>query len=295
MRKERLKGFVTGLLTMALILGLAVPALAATVKQLNASYSGIKITLDGKAITPTDANGSTVEPFAVDGTTYLPVRAVANALGLGVGWDQDTQTVKLTSGGNQGGNPAPVPTTNFDADEIVSKLDVKEYTWDTRYYHYVALVVKNNSGFTLSPSIKMVLYDEAGNMIGAKNNSENAFENGCEMAFIFSNDTAFSKYSYEVSVKEDSYYRPVQSKLSYTVDTTDEKAVVAVTNNGTLNADFVECTALFFKGDKIVGYGTKYCVDSDSTIKPGNTEYAEISCYESFDSVKVYFTGRSKK
>ena len=107
--KQQWKGFVSGLLLATMVFGLGVPALAASVKQLNAAYSDIKITLDGKGITPTDANGNTVEPFAVDGTTYLPVRAVANALGLGVEWDGATQTVKLTSNPgdqSQSGNSA---------------------------------------------------------------------------------------------------------------------------------------------------------------------------------------------
>jgi V8-like Glu-specific endopeptidase len=61
------------------------------------SYRNIKITLNGLTITPTDANGNAVEPFIMDGSTYLPVRAVANALGLNVGWDSKTSTVSLNS------------------------------------------------------------------------------------------------------------------------------------------------------------------------------------------------------
>lgn len=58
-------------------------------------YEDIKITLDGQAITPKDANGNEVEPFTIDGTTYLPVRAISNALGLDVDWDESTSTVIL--------------------------------------------------------------------------------------------------------------------------------------------------------------------------------------------------------
>lgn len=60
-------------------------------------YSDMKITMNGQKITPTDANGVFVEPFAIDGTTYLPVRAVANAMGLNVGWDSSTKTVQLST------------------------------------------------------------------------------------------------------------------------------------------------------------------------------------------------------
>ena len=44
---------------------------------------------------PTDANGDYVEPFIIEGTTYLPVRAIASALDLDVNWDEETSTVIL--------------------------------------------------------------------------------------------------------------------------------------------------------------------------------------------------------
>jgi len=45
-----------------------------------------------------DANGNYVEPFIIDGTTYLPVRGISNALNLGVGWDGENNTVKSVNG-----------------------------------------------------------------------------------------------------------------------------------------------------------------------------------------------------
>lgn len=101
--KGQWKGFFSGVIVTMLVLCLVVPVLADSVRQLNASFSGIKIMLDGQTIEPKDANGSTVEPFAVDGTTYLPLRAVAGALGLGVDWDQANQTAKLTTLGRTDG------------------------------------------------------------------------------------------------------------------------------------------------------------------------------------------------
>ena len=66
------------------------------------NYRKIKIVLDGEEITPCDGLGNTVEPFIMSssGTTYLPLRAVSQALGLNVHWDEATNTVKLSSGGN---------------------------------------------------------------------------------------------------------------------------------------------------------------------------------------------------
>lgn len=89
--------FIAGMLTMALLFGLVGPAYAAYQKQATLNYTGIKITLDGEEVIPKDAAGGIVEPFTIDGTTYLPVRAIGNALGLGVDWDGTTNTVILTS------------------------------------------------------------------------------------------------------------------------------------------------------------------------------------------------------
>lgn len=93
------KRIVSIVLVVVLVFALAstVSAVANTI-QTNITYRDIKITLDGSTITPKDANGKTVEPFIMDGTTYLPVRAVADALGLDVKWDSATSTVKLTGG-----------------------------------------------------------------------------------------------------------------------------------------------------------------------------------------------------
>jgi len=90
--------FMAGMLTMALMVGLAGTAAATVARRtLEVDYADVRIELDGRQLTPKDATGAEVEPFICDGTTYLPVRAVSGALGLGVDWDQATHTVKLTS------------------------------------------------------------------------------------------------------------------------------------------------------------------------------------------------------
>ena len=58
-------------------------------------YKNIKIILNGINIEPKDVNGNIVGPFIIDGTTYLPVRAICKALGLEVNWNSETNTVEL--------------------------------------------------------------------------------------------------------------------------------------------------------------------------------------------------------
>ena len=95
--KEWKRGFAGGVAASVLCASLVGTAFAANYqKQATLDYTGIKLKVNGETVTPKDANGNPVEPFAINGTTYLPVRAVGNALGLDVGWDPATQTVILS-------------------------------------------------------------------------------------------------------------------------------------------------------------------------------------------------------
>lgn len=95
MLKEKLKGFVVGVVLTSLVV-VTIPSMAETVtKSAELLYSNIKVIVNGKQADLKDAQGKTVEPFIIDGTTYLPVRAVANALDKAVSWDGATRTVYL--------------------------------------------------------------------------------------------------------------------------------------------------------------------------------------------------------
>lgn len=93
--KEKFKGIVIGIVIGVMITASSVIASSGAIQKL-LHYNDIKITINGNEIRPVDANGNYVEPFIIDGTTYLPVRAVSNALGLYVDWDSSTSTVKLS-------------------------------------------------------------------------------------------------------------------------------------------------------------------------------------------------------
>jgi len=90
------KGFLCGVLATLFLVGIIGTAGAMVgTKTADLEYSNIKVTLDGVPVNLVDANGNSVEPFIISGTTYLPVRAIAGALGLEVDWDAATQTVIL--------------------------------------------------------------------------------------------------------------------------------------------------------------------------------------------------------
>lgn len=91
--KERVKGLVAGALIGAVVAGTA--GVFAYTDYIEAVYNDIKIVVDGQQITPNDGNGKVIEPFISYGTTYLPVRAIANAFGKEADWDGETNTVIL--------------------------------------------------------------------------------------------------------------------------------------------------------------------------------------------------------
>jgi hypothetical protein len=57
--------------------------------------TAIKFTLNGNAWIPKNSNGDILYPLNYNSTTYLPIRAVAEATGMSVVWDGTTQTIHL--------------------------------------------------------------------------------------------------------------------------------------------------------------------------------------------------------
>lgn len=91
------KTFITLAIALALVCGMVIGANAAdTLKEISAYLNyDITIKYNGEVQNLTDAGGNRVYPITYNGTTYLPVRAVSNMLGIGVDWDGATQTVLL--------------------------------------------------------------------------------------------------------------------------------------------------------------------------------------------------------
>ena len=119
-------------------------------------YNNIKVMINGKEVTPTDANGNAVEPFIIDGTTYLPVRGVASALGLNVGWDSATNTVTLDNPGVfQGG--VQVYDDKYVTIEFAGCRAPSEKDW-VKYY-YADFNIKNKTDATLTFQPKAISFD----------------------------------------------------------------------------------------------------------------------------------------
>lgn len=92
---DKIKGFIVGAAAAVTIMS-AGAAFAGPVSQsITAVYNDIRIVVNGQPITPVDTDGKKVEPFVYDGTAYLPVRAVAQALNQQVFWDGSSHSVYI--------------------------------------------------------------------------------------------------------------------------------------------------------------------------------------------------------
>ena len=92
--KREIRGFLVGVLVTSLLTGTLAFASQGT-KIIEAFYDDIKIFIYGSEVTPRDAGGAIVEPFRYNGTTYLPVRAISEALGHEVTWVEEAKSVYI--------------------------------------------------------------------------------------------------------------------------------------------------------------------------------------------------------
>lgn len=105
MHKLSLMLFVTLLLTMVLASGVLAADTTITLQLNNPN-----MTVNG-ASRPIDDLGTT--PTTINGRTMLPLRAIAESLGLTVDWDAESQTITLRSTDADSENPQPSePTTD---------------------------------------------------------------------------------------------------------------------------------------------------------------------------------------
>lgn len=266
--KRAIAGFILGAFTAGTI------AFAASYIAEDASF---KILVNGEEFTSSKA-------VVIDGSTYLPLRALGSVLNVPVAWNEELRQVEV--GKTQASNIIS------DAEKVIT---TKEYIWKNDSNYYVTIVARNNTPIAQDMDINVLLYDENEKMVGAKSDSRDIVPPGCEVMFTFSNKEAFSGVKYEYSLNEKSYYVPVIQNLVIDYDLTEKKAVISIRNNGDIAANFVEAYVIFKQGDKVVGYDDGYVVNSNSCINPGEMCVKEFSCSAAFDSIEVYLSGRGSK
>lgn len=161
--------FICGAMAAAALLSLGGTALAARQIQATLQYTGIRVTLEGKALELKDEKGATVEPFMLDGSTYLPARAIANALGLQVDWDQANQTVALSAKAQAPAQNAAPQTDGAQLRLDVSGCNVRFELTDASAFAYEVdekdcTVTTQESGKVTTLTVTALVPDQKGAM-----------------------------------------------------------------------------------------------------------------------------------
>ncbi|WP_207637170.1 Ltp family lipoprotein [Anaerovorax odorimutans] len=167
---------------MTVLFSLTVTGFASTgSKALTATFNNIKIYVDQNLVTPKDSNGNTVEPFISGGTTYLPVRAVADALGKEVSWDSATKSVYI---GTQPTTPNQGTQTSVTLGEKNALAKAKSYL--------------ESMSFSYSGLIKQLEYEGFSSIeatYGADNCNANWDEQAAKKAKTYMESMSFSRDS----------------------------------------------------------------------------------------------------
>ncbi|HEY5586816.1 MAG TPA: stalk domain-containing protein [Ruminiclostridium sp.] len=172
-----MKGLLSGVLIAALLIT-CMPSLASTVEFI---LNSVNLTLDSKQIAKKGdgfylSNGEKV-PFSINykGTTYLPVKKLAETLGSGVTWDGTTQTVGLISNNLQSpvdassadpinvlsGRAALMPQYGNSDGYVIRVAANKQKGFNRPYYLYIPNNLdKSNGNYIIAETANVSIHDE---------------------------------------------------------------------------------------------------------------------------------------
>lgn len=119
-------------------------------QQIKVSYRNIKMVVDGKTVS------SDTEPFIYEGRTFVPLRAISEALGKDVTWDAATYTVRI------GGSSSTTPNTG-NSNLVLDNMRVKTSSFTAQ----VVGTITNKSDSAIGGiTITFNLFDAVGSPIG---------------------------------------------------------------------------------------------------------------------------------
>lgn len=116
--KKQLPAFFTGFLAAVLVLSLSLSAFATITGKTTIEVGPISIMVNGEVFQPTDVNGNPVDVFVYKGTTYAPLRALAEAYGLEVSYDGEAKMAVVKE-------PEPVEPEKPAISDDYSKWDTE--------------------------------------------------------------------------------------------------------------------------------------------------------------------------
>jgi hypothetical protein len=152
--KGKIKGFIIGAVAAATLTA-GVTALAAGKIEIKALLNeDIKIMFHGNEAVLHDENGDRVYPISYNGTTYVPIRGVAQLYGDVVSWDGDTQSAII--GASQ---------AEQDSDEIYKLGAVTPFTFPGYRFAYNVIGEKYWDTVIESVTVESAVQNDAGEYV----------------------------------------------------------------------------------------------------------------------------------
>lgn len=144
--KANLKGFVLGVATTVAISTLGFTALAAgNLIEIHP----INIMVNGQIFAPKDVNGKEVPVFTYEGTTYAPLRALGEAFGQKIGYDNEKNVATV-------GEVPVVPEKPIDGD--YSDWTAEE---EKAYQEFKGMWVVKNADRNTPQKLYLAIYDKS--------------------------------------------------------------------------------------------------------------------------------------
>lgn len=164
-------------------------------KSINVEY-GIKLVIEGASTSLTDVNGKTVQPFVYDGTTYVPIRAVAENLGVDVTYNSSSNTAILDDAKEAEkylyflANASTAASWVNSISMHYQALKLGSGRWNSRLYPGASNIVHNAQNLISNISIDSPYYGDASNvnvlltqMLDALADLEDAYSNNQNNTF----------------------------------------------------------------------------------------------------------------
>ncbi len=148
-RQFKVKSFIAGFIIATLLTStiFATP-IEKTIKVFTNKY---KIYVDGSLVNPKDATGNVVEPINYNGTIYLPLRAIGQAIGKSVTWDGKNNSAYI------GKYNSTKPSVYLDSLDYFNFQTSSEYGTNWEYWNTEK--DKDSTGQNYSNGIIYSMYD----------------------------------------------------------------------------------------------------------------------------------------
>ena len=180
-----------------------------------------------------------------------------------------------------------VPVLSGDGWEITS-----EYKYDG-YSYYYSFAVKHSKPGLQRIEANVTFFDEAGDIIGAKSADVFCAEAGHEYYLEVFNDAPFDHTEVQFKFSDAAYMKSHASMLDVSSNVINNKVLVTGVFNGETSVELTaEVNALFLKDGEVVYTDCAY-LKAFEDVNPEETMMTEISSYEDFDDVKIFYDAYS--